>query len=160
MLAQAYEQIHQLILPPIRQHIEEGLQRLPFEQHLDELPYFGPIVIGTFLSELGSPAWFRTVDSVVAWFGFDPSVSESADKPSGTTHLTKRGTKYGRRIMWLVARNWAEYTAEGRALVRKEMQQNGLSYDGAICVLAAKLVRIAFAMVRDGSHFDMKRAFA
>ena len=62
--------------------------------------------------------------------------------------------------MWLVARNWAEYTPEGRALVHKEMQQNGLSYDGAICVLAAKLVRIAFAMVRDGSHFDMQRAFA
>jgi len=159
ILAQAYEQIHQLLLPPIRHRIEEGLKRLPFEHHLDELPYFGPIVLGTFLSELGLPTWFRTVDSVVAWFGFDPSVSESADKPSGTTHLTKRGTKYGRRIMWLVARNWAEYIAEGRALVRKEMQQNGLSYDGAICILAAKLVRIAFAMLRDGSHFDMKRAF-
>jgi len=62
--------------------------------------------------------------------------------------------------MWLVAHNWAEYIAEGRTLVRKEMEQNGLSYDVAICVLAAKLVRIAFAMVRDGSHFDMKQAFS
>ncbi|MFQ6058666.1 MAG: IS110 family transposase [Anaerolineae bacterium] len=159
MLAQAYEHIHQAVLPPIRQRIEEGLRQLPFEHHLDEIPYFGPIVIGTFLSELGWPAWFRSVDSVVAWFGFDPSVSLSAGKPSGTTHLTKRGTKYGRRIMWLAARNWAEYTSEGRALVRKVRQQNELSYDGAICVLAAKLVRIAFAMVRDGSHFDMRRAF-
>jgi transposase len=159
MLAQAYEHIHQVILPPIRQRIEEGLRQLPFEHHLDEIPYFGPIVIGTFLSELGWPAWFRSVDSVVAWFGFDPSVSPSAGKPSGATHLTKRGTKYGRRIMWLVARNWAEYTSEGRALVRKVRRRNELSYDGAICVLAAKLVRIAFAMVRDGSHFDMRRAF-
>ncbi len=159
MLAQAYEYVHQSILPPIRQRIEERLPQVPLDHHLDEIPYFGDIVIATFLSELGWPAWFRKVASVVAWFGLDPSVSESAGQPSGAPHLTKRGTKYGRRIMWLAARNWALYTTQGRAFVQKEMEQHDLSYDGAICALAAKLVRIAFAMVRDGSHFDIEQAF-
>lgn len=159
LLAEAYEHIHRAILPQLRERIKDCLAQVPFEHHLDEIPYFGPIVIGTFLGELGHPGWFRTVDSVVAWFGLDPAVSDSADKPAGTTHLTKRGTKYGRRIMWLVARNWAQYTPQGRSVFRKEFYKNKLSYDGAICVLAAKLVRIAFAMVRDGSHFDINKAF-
>ena len=45
-------------------------------------------------------------------------------------------------------------TPEGLALLRKEMQQHHLSYDGAVCALAARLARMAFAMLRDGSHFD------
>ena len=44
-------------------------------------------------------------------------------------------------------------------MYRKERDENKLSYDGAICVIAAKLVRVAFAMARDGSHFDMSNAF-
>jgi len=44
-------------------------------------------------------------------------------------------------------------------MFQKEFYVNQLSYDGAICVIAAKLVRIAFAMVRDGTHFDMAKAF-
>lgn len=111
------------------------------------------------LGELGHPGWFRKVESVVAWFCLDPSVSESANKPACTTHLTKLGTKYGRRIMWLVARNLAQYTPQGRTIFKREFYKKNLSYDGAICVLAAKLVRIAFAMVRDGSHFDINKAF-
>ena len=117
------------------------------------------MVTGAFLSELGLPQWFPTVDSVVAWFGLDPAVSESANHATGASHLTKRGTKYGRRMMWLVGRSWSHYVAEGRQLFLKERQEHQRPYDAAVCVVAAKLVRIAFAMVRDGSHFDLAKAF-
>ena len=91
----------------LEQRIQETLTAadFPIQHHLTEIKYFGPVVIGTFLSELGLPEWFATVDSVVAWFGLDPTVSESANHPTGATHLTKRGTKYGRRMMWLVGRH-------------------------------------------------------
>jgi transposase len=126
---------------------------------LPEIKYFGPVVIGTFLSELGLPEWFPTVNSVVAWFGLDPAVSESANHSTGASHLTKRRTKYGRRTMWLVGRSWSQYVAEGRQLFLKERQEHQRPYDAAVCVVAAKLVRIAFAMLRDGSHFDLAQAF-
>jgi hypothetical protein len=159
LMAQAHEYIIDHLLPPLQARIQECLTQIPFPQYLTEIPYFGPIVTATFLAELGWPFWFRTVDSVVAWFGLDPSVSESADHATGISRLTKRGTKYGRRIMWLVARNWSRFVAQGNRMFRKERDENQLSYDGAICVIAAKLVRIAFAMARDGSHFDMSKAF-
>jgi len=161
LLAQAYQHIHTQLLPPLHQRILAILSahNFPFHYHLDEIPFFGPIVIGTFLSELGLPAWFHSVDSVVAWFGFDPAVSESANKPTGLTHLTKRGTKYGRRMMWLVANNWCKYNPQGRKLFQKERQQHKRSFDAAVCIVAAKLVRIAFAMLRDNAHFDITQAF-
>jgi transposase len=148
-------------LPSLEQRIQETLTAadFPIQHHLTEIKYFGPVVIGTFLSELGLPAWFATVDSVVAWFGLDPTVSESANHPTGATHLTKRGTKYGRRMMWLVGRSWSHYVTEGRQLFLKERQEHQRPYDAAVCVVAAKLVRIAFAMVRDASHFDLAKAF-
>jgi transposase len=159
LLAEAHEYIAQYLLPPLQVRIQDYLDQIPFTQHLTEIPYFGLIVTATFLAELGSPFWYRTVDSVVAWFGLDPSVSESADHTTGISRLTKRGTKYGRRIMWLVARNWSRYVSKGNRMFRKERDENKLSYDAAICVIAAKLVRVAFAMARDGSHFDISKAF-
>jgi len=161
LLAQTYRHIHSQLLPTLEQRIQDTLTAtdFPIQHHLTEIKYFGPVVIGTFLSELGLPEWFTTVDSVVAWFGLDPTVSESANHPTGATHLTKRGTKYGRRMMWLVGRSWSQYVAEGRRLFLQERQQHQRPYDAAVCVVAAKLVRIAFAMVRDGSHFDLAKAF-
>jgi transposase len=161
LLAQAYQHLHTHLLPPLAERIQALLSApdFPIRHHLDEIKYFGPLVIATFLSELGLPAWFPTVDSVVAWFGLDPAVSESANQPTGSTHLTKRGTKYGRRMMWLVGHNWSRFMPQGRQLFLKQLRQYRRSYDAAVCVVAAKLVRIAFAMVRDGSHFDITKAF-
>ena len=166
ILAQAYRHtcpvdIHTQLLPPLVDRIQEVLAAtdFPIVHHLDEIKYFGPVVIGTFLGELGWPGWFRTVDSAVAWFGLDPAVSMSANKPTGKTHLTKRGTKYGRRMMWLVGRNWSRFMPQGRRLFLRELQEHRRPYDAAVCIVAAKLVRIAFAMVRDGSHFDLEKAF-
>lgn len=161
LLAQAYQHLHTQLLPQLVARIQSLLaaEDFPIRQHLDEIPYFGPLVIGTFLGELGLPEWFHSVDSVVAWFGLDPAVSLSADKPTGQTHLTKRGSKYGRRIMWLTGRNWSRYVPQGRQLFLKAFVQHKRPYDAAVCVLGAKLTRIAFAMARDGSHFDIDKAF-
>jgi transposase len=161
LLSQAYQHLHTQLLPLLAARIQATLAAddFPIPHHLHEIPYFGPLVIGTFLSELGLPEWFRSVDSVVAWFGLDPAVSRSADKPTGQTHLTKRGSKYGRRMMWLVGRNWSRYVAQGRQLFLKALLQHKRPYDAAVCVVAAKLTRVAFAMVRDRSHFDLAKAF-
>jgi transposase len=159
LLADIYAYLEEVILPALKERIVDCLARVPFQHYLDEIPYFGPIVIGTLLGELGDPAWFPTVDSVVAWFGLDPAVSESCHQPSGPSHLTKRGTKYGRRMMWLVARNWAQYRPEGRDFFKRQVYAYHRSYDAGIVMLAAKLLRAAYAMLRDGSHFDLDKLF-
>jgi len=137
MLAEVYEHIQKVTLKALKAKIQECLTNLPFKHQLETIPYFGQLVIGTFLSELGDPRWFLTVDAVVAWFGLDPSVSSSADKPTGKSHITKRGTKIGRRMMWITARNFAHHTSSGQTYL-KQLQSKGVSYDAAICKMAAK----------------------
>lgn len=158
VLAESYQHTQKVTLVALRAKIQECLKHLDFKHRLDTIPYFGDLVIGTFLSELGDPRWFLTVDAVVAWFGLDPSVSRSADKSTGKSHITKRGTKIGRRMMWITARNFAHHTSIGKAYFQK-LTSKGLSYDAAIVKIAAKLVRIAFSMLKSGKAYDEKLAF-
>jgi hypothetical protein len=47
---------------------------------------------------------------------------------------------------------------EGKAYFNK-LKQRGFSHDAAICKIAAKLVRTAYAMLRDKSSFNVILAF-
>jgi transposase len=158
-LASVYEQVKRVTIKALVAKIKECLDNLPFFHQLDTIPYFGPIVIGTYLGELSDYRWFSTVDKVVAWFGLDSSVSQSANQTTEASHhITKRGTKTGRRMMWLCAKNFALHTKEGKAYFAT-LRQRGFSFDAAICKIAAKLVRAAYAMLRDKSSFDVTLVF-
>jgi transposase len=159
LLGRSYLYVVDQILRPLEHRIRELLQQVPFRHHLEEIPFFGPIVIGTVLGELGQPAWFRTADDIVAWFGLDPAVFASAGKQAAGLPLTKRGSRYGRRILWLAAQNWCKYTTIGRAFFRHYRFGKGLSYDATVCAFAARLAKLSWAMLRDGTHYDARRAF-
>ena len=158
VLAEVYEQTKRVTIKALIAKVQECLSNLPFEHQLETIPYFGPIVTGTFFGELGDYRWFKSVDKVVAWFGLDPSVSQSANQTTEISHITKRGTKIGRRMMWLAAKNFAYHTEVGKAYFTK-LREKGFSFDAAICKIAAKLVRAAYAMLRDKSSFEMKLVF-
>jgi transposase len=158
VLAEVYQHIQKVTLKALKAKIQECLKQLPFEHQLATIPYFGEMVIGTFLAELGDYRWFLTVDAAVAWFGLDPSVSSSANHPTAQSHITKRGSKIGRRMMWLTARNFAEHTTTGKAYL-KQLRSLGVSYDAAMCKIAAKLVRVAFSMLKSGKAYDEHIAF-
>ena len=154
LLAPAYDYIHRQLLPPLAQRIQatQNASDFPIHHHLGEIKYFGPLVIGTFLSELGLPAWFPTVDSVVAWFGFDPPspnppmiLPAPPILPNGAPSTAPHDV-VGRSLVRVT-----NDVTEGRQLFLQERQEHQRPYDAAVCVVAAKLVRIAFAMVSDGS---------
>jgi len=159
LLGRSYLYVADQILRPLEHRIRDLLQQVPFRHYLQEIPYFGPIVIGTILGELGQPAWFRTADDVVAWFGLDPAVFASAGKQAAGLPLTKRGSRYGRRILWLAAQNWCKYTKIGVQFFRHYRCGKGLSYDATVCAFAARLAKLSWAMSRDGTHYDARRAF-
>jgi transposase len=118
LLGHGYLYIVDEILRPLEHRIRELLQAVPLRHHLSEIPFFGPIVIGTILGELGHAGWYRSAEDVVAWFGLDPAVFSSAGKQARGLPLTKRGSRYGRRILWLAAQNWCKYTAIGQKFFR------------------------------------------
>jgi len=58
----------------------------------------------------------------------------------------------------ITARNFAEQTATGKAYFQK-LKSKGVSYDAAMCKIAAKLVRVAFSMLNSGKASDDTFAF-
>jgi transposase len=106
-----------------------------------------------FLGELGNPEWFERTKQVVAWFGFDPSAKLSARSRRQTNHMSKAGTKYGRYAMFNGALSWMLFNPMVKKLYDAKRKM-GKSHDDALCIIAAKLVRICWAIVRNNRPCD------
>ena len=57
---------------PPEHRIRDLLAQVGVRHHRDEIPFCGPLAIGTVLGELSHPGWLRTADEVVARCGLDP----------------------------------------------------------------------------------------
>ena len=47
----------------------------------------------------------------------------------------------------------------GREFFRRYHYGKGLSCDAMVCAFAARLAKMSWAMLRDGTHYDARRAF-
>ena len=63
---------------------------MPFRHYLDEIPFFGPIVIGTVFGELGHPGWFRTADDRLIQRVAEQDVTISVMRPEQALPLAQR----------------------------------------------------------------------
>lgn len=114
---------------------------------------FGPL-LGAYLSALFERLRFRNADAFVAFTGYDPRANDSGTK-TGRRRLSKRGPAELRRLLFLAAMNYAK-TEHGRALYEQH-RQHGLSSTAALVVIARKLARIAYALHKHGTTFDVGR---
>jgi transposase len=94
--AQLVDFIDQKITQPLMHEIEETLEKIKEAQWLTTIDGVGKKTAAIFLGELGNPAWFQRTNQVVAWFGWDPSSSRSANYKRRISKISKAGSKYGR----------------------------------------------------------------
>ena len=110
----------------------------------------GPLV-SIALSNRLSQVPYRTSDALVAAFGLDPRPRESGTY-QGQRKLSKQGPPEERRLIYLAAQGSAR-----AGLWKDERAQwlaKGLSKTAVNCIIARKLLRIAFAVWRSGKPFD------
>ena len=122
-------------------------------QQLSSIYGFGPL-LGSYLAALFERISFRNINAFVAFTGYDPRPNDSGQK-IGRRRLSKRGPAELRRLLFLAAMNWSK-SKQGRPLY-EYYRQRGLSTTAALVVLARKLARIAFALHKHGTSFDMAR---
>ena len=107
--------------------------------------------IGPLVSIALSQVPYRTSDALVAALGLDPRPRESGTY-QGQRKISKQGPPEERRLMYLAAQGsaraglWKEERAQWLA--------KGLSKTAVNCIIARKLLRIAFAVWRSGEPFD------
>lgn len=97
---------------------------------------------------------FRNADAVVAFSGLDPRPMDSGQK-RGRRRLSKRGPALLRRQLYMMA--FAASRTRAFKPVYQALRARGLSSTAAFTILGRKLLRIAFALWRTKSDFEIER---
>jgi len=151
LLASLYRFIDDLLNSLETTAILPLLNQVP--QKIINLKGMSIISTASFVSELGNPNDFSNSDDALAWFGFDPSLSQSAKRSGQGKRISKCGTKYGRETMFLAAKSCMLNNPIMLAMYKK-LRKNGCKDKEAKTILAAKLTKVFYAMYRDFSDFD------
>lgn len=96
---------------------------------------------------------FRNADAFIAFLGMDLRVSQSGLK-DGRRSLTKRGDPEARRLLHNAAMS-ASRTAAWKGFY-KEQRAKGFSTTQALVILARKLARVVFALLKGQSEYQPK----
>lgn len=103
--------------------------------YLTTIPGLGPTLAATILGEIGDIQRFTRLSQLIAYAGLDPSVHQSGQFQATHTHLSKRGSVYLRRAVWLAAQIACLHDPELRALYARKRSQHkhhGVAM-GAVC---------------------------
>lgn len=100
------------------------------------------------VSEIGDVSRFRNAPALVSYAGLNSSVSQSGKFDSGGGPITKHGSPYLRRALWLAANRARQYDPGLRAFYDKKRAE-GKPHRVAVTAVARKLCRIVFAVMRD-----------
>lgn len=134
--------------------IEEHISRL-FEQFgstLTSIPGIGPILGAIILSEIGDISRFSSVDKLAAYIGVDPSVNQSGDFTGSSSHMSKRGSPYLRRAIWVASSTAVYHDPMFRAYYDKKVAE-GLRHMNIIGHVTKKMTAVIFAIMRDNKIY-------
>lgn len=76
-----------------------------FDCHLTSIPGIGPVTAAAILSEVGDIKRFKDAASLVAYVGIDPTLKQSGQFLANNNKMSKRGSPYLRRALFLGASN-------------------------------------------------------
>jgi transposase len=120
-----------------------------FNSTLTSIPGVSSTLAAIFISEIGDINRFDSPDKLAAFAGVDPSVSQSGEFSGSKARMSKRGSHYLRRALFLAAVAGNLHNPALHALYEKKRSQ-GKHHLVAISVLMRKLVSIIFALLKSG----------
>lgn len=118
----------------------QGLMRC-----LQTAPGVGPYIAASFIGEIQDMRRFSTGHKLTAFVGLDPKIRQSGSSLNSKGKLTKRGSSYLRRSLFIAANVARQHDPYFKALYDKKRSE-GKTYTVAICVVARKLLCVMRAM--------------
>ncbi len=131
-----------------------ALQEVPYATLLLSIPQLGRVTVATLLGELGDLKGYRHAKQLIAMAGLDLVESSSGER-QGRHHISRRGRGYARQMLYLAALRlgWG-VLAEPR---RRSIEERKKAANKAAVANMARLLRMVFAIARDGKPFDATR---
>lgn len=128
---------------------------------LSTLPGVGYITAITIACEIGDITQFRKPKQLIAFFGIDPSVSQSGKFNSTENKMSKRGTRIGRRALYVIALSSVRKKSNGEAFnpVLLEYYKTNLAGKKkkvALVAIMNKLLKYIFAILKNEKPYEVR----
>lgn len=108
------------------------------------------------VAEVGDVSRFRDASALVSYAGLNPSVNQSGKFDSGGGPITKHGSPYLRRALWLAANRARQHDPAMREFYERKRCE-GKCHRVAVTAVARKLCHVVFAVMRDRVPYDPAR---
>ena len=152
MLKQFVEQIKFLEnqLDELNEMISERLAE--FNSPITSITGIGDVLGASILSEIGDISRFESADKLAAFAGIDPTVSQSGNFLGTKNKMSKRGSPYLRRAIWLAATAAILHDPAIKAFYDRKKAQGKHHY---VCVgyICRKLINIIFSVLKSGQPY-------
>ena len=142
----------------IQKNISEMEQRIT--EIMDEIgspitsiPGIGVTLGAVILSEIGDISRFKSADKLAAFAGIDPSIKQSGDYSSIRNHMSKRGSPYLRRALWMACTPAVQFDPMFHAYYLKKRSE-GNSHMKTIGHVAKKMICVIYAVLRDNKEYQ------
>jgi len=120
---------------------------------LMSIPGIGEVTAPVLLAEVGDITRFQGPKSLVAYAGLDSRVKQSGYTLVRNTHLTKRGSPYLRRALYIAAAR-AERCDEELKATYDRKRAEGKRYSEATIIVARKLLNRVYAVWTRGTPYN------
>lgn len=125
-----------------------GVFAAEFDTCITSIPGIGPILSAVILSEIVDISRFKSANKLAAFAGIDPTVKQSGDFVGVKNHMSKRGTPYLRRAIWMASTIAVRYDPMFQAYFEKKSAE-GMRYMKIIGHVTKKMAAVIFAVLRD-----------
>lgn len=124
-----------------------------FDMQLTTITGIGPTLAAVILSEIGGDIRrFSSSAKLAAYAGIDPTVKQSGDFSGTRMKMSKRGSPYLRRAIWLASTVAAFKDPAIHALYERKRAE-GKDHMTVIGHICRKMISIIFAVLRDNTPY-------
>lgn len=120
---------------------------------IETIPGIGPILGSIILSEIGDITRFKDASKLVAFAGIDPTVKQSGEFVGTKNKMSKRGSPYLRRAIWLAAHS-ASLSDPVLSAYYNKKREEGKHHFTAIGAVARKLLYIIHAVLKNNKPYE------
>lgn len=124
-----------------------------FGTTLTSITGIGPVLAATILSEIGDISRFSSSCKLAAFSGVDPTMKQSGEYNGIRNRMSKRGSPYLRRAIWLAA-TVAAHHDPALSIYFQKKRTEGKPYMTAMGHICRKMVSIIYAVMRDNKVYQ------
>ena len=136
-------------------------QELPDFSIIKSIPGIGDNLAARIIAELGDMTRFKKKNELVAFAGLDSRISESGKNDGNHMHITKKGNKRLRCLLYLAVTCSIRLKRDDNSIkdfyIKKKQQSNPMCSKAAKTACASKLVRIIYSMCKTGELYQYNK---